>query len=234
MGSAVVVAALHRQHLQAPNANAVAERWATPLRPVGYGGPAMRRTTPLQNRVTPTGEIVAMYGGDNFRESQFNLAVQGERQAGSSFKPIVLATALKQGIAPSTTFPSAPVNIFIGDRYWPVRNYESEYVGSANLTTATIISDNSVYAQLTKFVGPQNVANMARRLGVVRRLNPYFAIGLGADPVSPLEMARVFSTFADDGARIDGSAFGNHPRAVARVRDPRGKLVDYPTSRARC
>jgi penicillin-binding protein 1A len=173
-----------------------------------------------------TGEIVAMYGGDNFRESQFNLAVQGERQAGSSFKPIVLATALKQGISPSTTFTSAPVNIFIGDKFWPVRNYESEYVGSANLTTATIISDNSVFAQLTKFVGPQKVANMARRLGVVRHLNPYFAIGLGADPVSPLEMARVFSTFADDGARVDGSAFGNRPRAVARVRDPRGKLID--------
>jgi len=173
-----------------------------------------------------TGEIVAMYGGKNYRESQFNLAVQGERQAGSSFKPIVLATALKEGISPSTTFASAPQNIFIGDRYWPVRNYESEYVGRANLTTATIISDNTVYAQLTKFVGPGNVANMARRLGVVRRLNPYFAIGLGADPVSPLEMARVFSTFADDGARIDGASFGNRPRAVARVRDARDKLVD--------
>ncbi|MFL6039096.1 MAG: transglycosylase domain-containing protein, partial [Gaiellaceae bacterium] len=66
-----------------------------------------------------TGEILAMYGGDNFRQSQFNLAVQGERQPGSSFKPFVLATALKEGISPATTFPSKPVNIFIGDKYWP-------------------------------------------------------------------------------------------------------------------
>jgi penicillin-binding protein 1A len=173
-----------------------------------------------------TGEIVAMYGGDNFRESQFNLAVQGERQAGSSFKPFVLATALREGISPATTFPSKPVSIFIGDRYWVVHDFENEYVGSANLTTATIISDNAVFAQLTKVVGPANVAATARRLGITRHLNPYFAIGLGADPVSPLEMARAFSTFADDGARIDGHAFGNRPRAITRVRDAHGHLVD--------
>jgi penicillin-binding protein 1A len=173
-----------------------------------------------------TGEIVAMYGGDNFRESQFNLAVQGERQAGSSFKPFVLATALKQGISPSTTFASKPVSIFIGDRYWTVRDYENEYVGEADLTTATAISDNAVFAQLTKVVGPANVAAMAHRLGIVRHLNPYFAIGLGADAVSPLEMARGFSTFADGGARIDGSTFGNRPRAIVWVRSAQGSLVD--------
>src|SRR5207302_6291489 len=108
-----------------------------------------------------TGEVVAMYGGDNFRQSQFNLAVQGERQPGSSFKPFVLATALKQGISPATTFPSKPVNIFIGDKYWPVHNYEGDYIGSGDLTTATIVSDNSIFAQLTRLVGPANVAKTA-------------------------------------------------------------------------
>jgi membrane peptidoglycan carboxypeptidase len=167
-----------------------------------------------------------MYGGDNFRQSQFNLAVQGERQPGSSFKPFVLATALKQGISPTTTFASKPVSIFIGDKYWPVHNYENAYLGSADLTTATIESDNTVYAQLTQLVGPANVADTARQLGITRHLNPYFAIGLGADPVSPLEMARAFSTFANDGRRIDGSVFGNHPRAIARISNPQGKVID--------
>jgi penicillin-binding protein 1A len=180
-----------------------------------------------------TGEIVAMYGGDNYRESQFNLAVQGERQAGSSFKPFVLATALREGISPSTTFPSKPVSLFIGDRYWVVHNFESEYVGVSDLTNATINSDNSVFAQLTKLVGPASVAKTARWLGITRHLNPYFAIGLGADPVSPLEMARAFSSFADDGARIDGTAFGNRPRAISRVRNAHGRLVDDNRPRRR-
>jgi penicillin-binding protein 1A len=173
-----------------------------------------------------TGEILAMYGGDNFRQSQFNLAVQGERQPGSSFKPFVLATALRQGISPSTTFASKPVNIFIGDKYWPVHNYENDYIGSGDLVTATAVSDNSIFAQLTKLVGPANVAKEAHRLGITRHLNPYFAIGLGADAVSPLEMARAFSTFADNGLRVDGSVFGNRPRAVARISNATGKLID--------
>jgi penicillin-binding protein 1A len=173
-----------------------------------------------------TGEVLAMYGGDNYRESQFNLAVQGERQSGSAFKPFVLAAALAQGISPDTVFPSKQVSIYIGGKYWVVHNYESEYVGSSNLVNATINSDNSVFAQLTQLVGPASVAAMARRLGITRHLNPYFAIGLGADPVSPLEMARAFSSFANGGARIDGAVFGNRPRAIARVWNARGKLVD--------
>jgi penicillin-binding protein 1A len=118
------------------------------------------------------------------------------------------------------------VSIFIGDRYWTVHDFENEYVGSANLTTATIISDNAVFAQLTKVVGPANVAAMAHRLGIVRHLNPYFAIGLGADPISPLEMARAFSTFANSGMRVDGAAFGNRPRAIVAVHNAQGAVVD--------
>jgi penicillin-binding protein 1A len=173
-----------------------------------------------------TGEILAMYGGDNFRQSQFNLAVQGERQPGSSFKPFVLATALRQGVSPATTFASKPVNIFIGDKYWPVHNYENDYIGSGDLVTATAVSDNSIFAQLTKLVGPANVAKTAHQLGITRHLNPYFAIGLGADAVSPLEMARAFSTFANQGRRVDGSVFGNRPRAIARVSNATSKLLD--------
>src|SRR4029077_11211214 len=122
----------------------------------------------------------------NYQESQFNLAVQGERQPGSSFKPFVLATALDQGIAPSSVFESKPVTISLGDRNWYVHNYEGSNLGSIDLTAATAYSDNTVYAQLTNIVQPRNIAATARKLGVTRKLNPYFAIGLGADPVSPL------------------------------------------------
>jgi penicillin-binding protein 1A len=138
------------------------------------------------------GAVRAMIGGSNFRESQFNLAVQGERQAGSAFKPFVLSAALARGIAPQTSFVSKPTTIFLGDKAWSVSNYEDTYLGSTDLESATVHSDNAVY----------------------------FAIGLGAEAVNPLEMARAFSTFANGGRRIDGSIFGNQPRAIVSVAEP--------------
>jgi penicillin-binding protein 1A len=166
------------------------------------------------------GAIKAMIGGSNFRESQFNLAVQGERQAGSAFKPFVLASALDQGIAPATSFVSKPTTIFLGDKLWSVSNYEDEYLGSIDLESGTVHSDNAVYAQLTALVGPRSVRRMAHRLGIKSELNDYFAIGLGAEAVNPLEMARAFSTFANNGRRIDGSIFRNRPRAIVSVAEP--------------
>ena len=178
------------------------------------------------------GRVLAMVGGRNFKKSQFNLAVQGERQAGSSFKPFVLATALSQGISPQTVFVSQPTVINLGDKLWAVNNYENSYLGPIDLNDATTFSDNSVYAQLTAQVGPQNVARMARRLGITSHLNDYFAIGLGVNAVNPLEMARAFGAFANGGVRVDGSLLGDVPRAILRVVD--GKRVDknQPVKRA--
>ena len=165
-----------------------------------------------------------MVGGKSFQKSQFNLAVQGERQTGSAFKPFVLAAALDEGISPQTEFISKPTVINLGDKLWSVENYEGADRGRIDLEEATVHSDNTVYAQLTAQVGPANVAVMARRLGVTRPLHDYFAIGLGVEAVSPLEMARAFATFADGGERVDGSVLGNRPRAVLRVED--GQHVD--------
>ena len=172
------------------------------------------------------GRVLAMIGGNNYRKSQFNLAVQGERQPGSSFKPFVLATALRDGISPDTEFESGPVSIPIGGKVWTVHNYENSDLGRISLATATEVSDNTVYAQLTSLVGPANIAQTARRLGITSPLRSYFAIGLGAEAVNPLEMARAYSAFANGGLRIDGAAFGNRPRVIADVRNDTGRTVD--------
>jgi penicillin-binding protein 1A len=163
------------------------------------------------------GQVLAMVGGNNYRKSEFNLAVQAERQPGSSFKPFVLATALQQGLAPASTFVSKPLLISLGDRFWSVHNYEDAYLGAVTLDTATVHSDNAVYAQLTQLVGPKHVVDTAHKLGVKSQLDDYFAIGLGAEAVNPLELARAFSAFAAGGYRIDGAIFGNEPRAVLSV-----------------
>ena len=165
------------------------------------------------------GRVLAMVGGNNFRKSQFNLAVQGERQPGSSFKPFVLATALEQGVAPGSTLVSQPITLYLDGKAWPVSNYEDSYLGTIDLQQATIHSDNSVFGQLTRIIGPANVAETAHRLGITSPLEPFLSIGLGAQAVNPLEMARAFSAFANGGFRIDGSLnkLRNHPRAILAV-----------------
>jgi len=177
------------------------------------------------------GRVLAMIGGDGFAKSEFNLAVQGERQPGSSFKPFVLATALAQGISPQTTFESRPQVVNLGDKLWAVRNYENAYLGSADLETATVVSDNTIYAQLTALVGPKNVATMARKLGISSPLEGFVGIGLGNEAVNPLEMARAYASFADGGARVDGSLLGNVPRAILAVDDGRHQDFNRPVER---
>ena len=131
-----------------------------------------------------TGAVLAMVGGPNYHRNQFNLAAQGERQPGSAFKPFVLATALRDNVSPSSVLTSKKIVIDVGGRLWTVSNYEGEYLGPIDLTHAIAYSDNSVFSQLTAIVGPGAVARTAHDLGITSALQPYFAIGLGAEPAS--------------------------------------------------
>ena len=174
------------------------------------------------------GAVRAMIGGNNYRKSQFNLAVQGVRQPGSSFKPFVLATALRQGISPATRFESEPQSIDLGDRDWVVGNYDDVYYGNVDLEKATVESDNAVYAQLTQLVGSKKVAETAKRLGIRSKLDGFYAIGLGAEAVTPLELARAYATIANGGERADGSIFGNRPRVIDEVTQEGRKRENRP------
>jgi penicillin-binding protein 1A len=169
------------------------------------------------------GAVLAMVGGRNYHQSQFNLATQGERQPGSAFKPFVLATALKEHIAPSTVLQSKQVTINADGRLWVVNNYEGEYLGPITLATGIAVSDNAVYSQLTALVGPRSVARTARELGITTPLQGYFSIGLGGEWTTPLDLARAYTSFADGGRRIDGSMFGNVPRSVECLTDTHGR-----------
>jgi penicillin-binding protein 1A len=193
--------------------------------------PSIGPTAALVTIDVHTGDVVAMVGGRNYHRSQFNLATQGERQPGSSFKPFVLAAALRAGISPATTLVSHKVSIDVGGRVWNVSNFEDEYLGPIDLIKAIAASDNSVFAQLTNIVGPQNVATTAHLLGITTPLQPYFAIGLGAEPATPLEMARAYAAFADGGYRLDNSMFGNTPLAIKSITDAHGKTQNNDTKR---
>lgn len=139
--------------------------------------------------------------------NEFNLVAQAKRQAGSTFKMFVLAAAVDEGIDPATTYyVSAPFH-YQPDPYspaWDVTTYDHTYLGSTSIVNATLHSDNTVYAQLTLDIGPKRVAEMAYRLGVRSPLTTkegaYVpSLGLGAIPVSPLDLASAYATIAAGG-----------------------------------
>ena len=144
--------------------------------------------------------MTAVYPGR--RGNQFNLVAQARRQAGSTFKTFVLTEAVRQGINPaSATYYSAPFHYQPDPSAppWDVSTYSHTYAGLISVESATLRSDNTVYAQLTLDVGPENVANLAHRLGVRSPLEPVPSIGLGSNAVSPLDMASAYATLAAGG-----------------------------------
>jgi penicillin-binding protein 1A len=170
------------------------------------------------------GAIRAMTAISRRRGNQFNLAAQGRRQAGSTFKTFVLTAAIAQGMNPDTTsYVSAPFH-YQPDPYspaWDVATYDHSYLGTTSVTNATLRSDNTVYAQLTLDVGPEKVAEMAHRLGVqsslTTREGAYVpSLGLGAIAVSPLDMASAYATIAAGGIY-------SKPMAITKVVLANGK-----------
>ncbi len=154
-----------------------------------------------------TGYVRAMASSSRYGDSKYNLAAQGHRQAGSTFKVMVLMDALRRGVDPNrTSYVSRPLQ-----RGWlatapdyEVHTFGRTYGGSMNLVTATLKSDNTVYAQLDADLGPETVADTARDMGITSPLHGYPAEGLGGltNGVSPLEMARAYATIANGGYRV--------------------------------
>jgi penicillin-binding protein 1A len=155
-----------------------------------------------------SGEVLAMVGGDDYGTRPFNLATQGQRQPGSSFKPFVLAQALTEGVSPESTWASRKMSHCVtrnkkGDctEAFEVNNYEDAYAGVRTLRAATTYSDNAVYAQVGIKVGTRKVARLARRMGVRTPVSHNFAMTLGGlkEGVTPLDMAHAYETLAERG-----------------------------------
>jgi penicillin-binding protein 1A len=165
------------------------------------------------------GYIRTMASSSSYRTVKYNYASQGRRQAGSTFKVMVLMAALRKGINPSsTTYVSRPLDLNTAYGPWKVNTYSHSYGGAMNLVTATLQSDNTVYAQLDLDVGPDAVRQAAYDMGITTHLDGYPAEGLGGLRlgVSPLEMADAYATIASGGIR-------HRPISVKRIVFPDGK-----------
>ena len=176
-----------------------------------------------------TGRIIALHGGSDFAETQFDLATQGRRQPGSAFKPFVLAAALEQGVPLSPPLEGDSPAYCPDVRGWTeedegVRNFDDADHGTVDLRAALVSSVNTAFAELILLAGQENVMALTERLGIERAAaygegdGPAIALGGLGRGVTPLEMAAAYATFAAGGRYAD-------PWIVQSVVDREGEVL---------
>ena len=145
-----------------------------------------------------TGFIKALIGGRDYDTNEFNLATQAKRQPGSSFKTFTLLAALNEGVSPETNLNCAGhVNI----NGWQVENYGGTDYGTRSIRSAFAVSSNTGFAELCTKIGPEKVADMAKKCGIESELDAYPSITLGSEEVTVREMAQAYATIANGGTR---------------------------------
>jgi penicillin-binding protein 1A len=178
-----------------------------------------------------SGDVLAMVGGRDYALSQFNRAIQAERQTGSSFKPYVYTAAIEDGAKPSDIIVDGPVS-FAG--YTP-HNYENDYKGAMTLTNAFAESRNIPAIKLAARVGIHKVIDVAHRFGITTNMPAYLPVALGAVEITLEEQVAAYAVFPNDGLRVkprlirkvtnaDGITLWEDPPAVNEV-------IDQPTAR---
>jgi penicillin-binding protein 1A len=161
------------------------------------------------------GAIRAMVGGTDFERNQFNRVTQAQRQPGSTFKPFVYSTAIAGGISPYKTYIDAPIVV---DRKYKPNNANKSFKGSVSMQNALTNSINIVAIRILIEAGFQPTIDLARRMGIESRLEPYYALALGALEVNLLEITGAYGSFANYGQH-------NKPFGILRVTDAAGNVV---------
>lgn len=165
--------------------------------------------------------VKALVGGVNYKDSQFNRAVQSRRQPGSSFKPFVYYTALASGkYTPGTSITDAAVRYRVPGGYYTPQNYggKEDFAGEMSLAAALIQSRNIPAVKLGRAVGIEKVIEICRALGIKSPLQPVVSLPLGSVGVTPLEMAGAFATFASNGWHAPTTT-------IVQVSDSRGNIL---------
>lgn len=162
----------------------------------------------------PRGRILAMFGGVDYTENQFNRATQARRQPGSSFKPFVYAAAIRSGLTPYDVRRDEEVTI----DGWTPENYSRVHAGPMTLAEALKDSINTVAAQLGQEVGEEQVISLARSFGISSDMEPLPSIALGSQEVTLKDLARGYGVFMTGGKRID-------PYLVEKISNSRGDVL---------
>ena len=168
-----------------------------------------------------TGHVKVMVGGREFRESQFNRAIQSRRQPGSAFKPIIYAAALDKGYTPATMVVDSPIVFQDVERdfTWKPRNYGEKFYGPTLLRTALAKSRNVVTIKILQDIGVDYLIEYARKVGITANLERNLSLALGSSGVSLLELVNAYSVFTNLGYRIE-------PIFVTKILDRDGNILE--------
>jgi penicillin-binding protein 1A len=169
-----------------------------------------------------TGAVRALVGGFDFSRNKYNHVTQAWRQPGSSFKPFIYSASLEKGFTPATVVNDAPVVVdaaLTGGQVWEPKNYDGKYEGPMRLRMALAKSKNMVSVRVLQSIGTQYAQDYVTRFGFdADKHPPYLTLALGAGSVTPWQMARAYSVFANGGYRID-------PYLIEKIVDDRGNLL---------
>ena len=168
----------------------------------------------------PTGQVRALVGGRDFRQSEWDRATQAARQTGSSFKPFLFAAALDNGFTAADIVVDSTIEIRIpGQPLYRPRNYDLKLLGPITMRRALALSRNLVAVRLVEKLGPQLAARYANLCGITQKLLPVYSLALGSVEVPLLEMTTAYNTFANQGRRVK-------PILITMVRDSRGLVLE--------
>ena len=166
-----------------------------------------------------TGDVRALAGGRDYRESSFDRVIDGLRQPGSAFKPIVYAAAIADSLTANAIIPDTAIAIPLDrGRVYRPDNSDNQFLGPITMREALAKSRNVVAVQLAERVGMDTIVQWARRFGIDAPVAPYPASAIGASALQPLDLVAAYTVFANLGAHVD-------PRFIYRIEDRSGNAV---------
>ncbi|MCK9482834.1 MAG: PBP1A family penicillin-binding protein [Candidatus Marinimicrobia bacterium] len=186
--------------------------------------PGMQATLVVQGALVAinpaNGHILALIGGRDFNESEFNRATQARRQPGSAFKPIVFATAIDNGFPVTTQLLNQPVVLNMPDgTRWAPKNYDLSTGGNTTLREGLAKSLNLISVRVVQeLISPASVVELAKRMHMTTKILPVDALALGACEVIPIELASAFGIFENHGVWVE-------PIAIIRIKDRYGNTI---------
>jgi penicillin-binding protein 1A len=166
-----------------------------------------------------SGHILAMVGGRDYAESQFNRAWQALRQPGSAFKPLIYAEAIERGFGPSDLLDDSPLTVKLDrNKNWTPENFSRRFQGPVTLRRALTKSLNVPTVRLLDKLGIEPTVQFARSMGIRSPVAPYLSTALGSSDVTLFELTAAYSVLANHGIRID-------PVAILQVTDSTGRVL---------